>query len=238
MIAHRGASGERPENTLAAYALAVEQGADMIEIDLHLTRDGAVAVTHDEALPGVGAVGEASLDALRAVAPELPDLEEVLDAFGARIPFNLELKTGSRGPYPGLEEKVRECVTRRGLGESILFSSFDDRVLARLRALDASARIGVLVGRRPGAWLERCRAVEAEAVHLRRERADAAAVGRAHAAGLRVHVYTVDDPGEMRELLRRGVDGLFTNWPARLRALLEEGSPGESASAADRTERA
>ena len=222
MIAHRGASGELPENTLPAYALALEQGADMIEIDLHRTWDGRVAVTHDDGLPGVGAVGKASLAELQAAAPELPCLDQVLDRFGSLIPFNLELKTAPDGPYPGLEALVLEALARRGLGADVLFSCFDDRVLARLRELDAGARLGVLVGRRTAGWPERCRALGAEAVHFSRRRVDAAAIERAHAEGLAVHVYTVDEPEEMRALLTDGVDGLFTNWPSRMRRILAD----------------
>ena len=102
----------------------------------------------------------------------------------------------------------------RGLGPTILFSSFDDGVLRRLRDAAPTARIGVLVsGRDPGRWLERCAAVGAEAVHFWKGLASEAAVATAHGAGLAVYVYTVDDPGEMRTLLARGCDGLFTNFP-------------------------
>ena len=122
MIAHRGASAYRPENTLSAYELAVVQAADMIEIDLHRTRDGAVVVAHDaelERIGGRGEIGEASLDEVRALdagaGERVPTLDEVLDAFGPRIPFNLELKQGTRGPYPGLEVESLEAVCARGL---------------------------------------------------------------------------------------------------------------------------
>ena len=226
VIAHRGASGERPENTLAAYELAVEQRSDMIEVDLHLTRDGRIAVLHDDHVPGAGRVGDCSLAELRAADPRVPDLDQVLDGFGARIPFNLELKTGPVGPYPGLEEATLSALARRGLGETVLFSCFDDRVLERLRSLDRDARLGVLVARRRSPWLERCAAFAAEAVHFSRSRVDAAAVERAHAAGLAVHVYTVDEVAEMEKLLAWGVDGIFTNWPARMRALLERAPRG------------
>ena len=111
------ASGERPENTLPAYELAVAQRADMIEIDLHRTADGAVVVTHDETLAGLGGEGEiadASLADVRALdaggGERVPLLDEVLDAFGPRIPLNLELKQSGRGPYPGLEAIALEAV--------------------------------------------------------------------------------------------------------------------------------
>ena len=139
VIAHRGASGHRPENTHAAYALAVEQGADMIEIDLHRTRDGAVVITHDAELGHFGHAGEivdASLEELRALdageGQRIPLLDEVLDAFAQALPFNLELKASGRGPYEGLEEIAIEAVRRRGVLGQTLFSSFFDPVLETL----------------------------------------------------------------------------------------------------------
>jgi glycerophosphoryl diester phosphodiesterase len=231
VIAHRGASGERSENTMPAYALAIEQRADMIEIDLHSTRDGAIVVAHDERLPGLpgGEIGDCSLAdvcALREGDERIPSLDEVLDAFGARIPFNLEIKCGGRGPYLRIEELALAALAARGLGPTILFSSFEDAVLRRLRDAAPRTRIGVLVSRQDRAhWLERCRAVGAEAVHFWKGLATAPAVEAAHGAGLAVYVYTVDDAGEMRELLARGCDGLFTNFPARMRELVDRQFP-------------
>jgi glycerophosphoryl diester phosphodiesterase len=227
VIAHRGASGHRPENTLSAYALAVEQRADMIEIDLHRTRDGAVVIAHDESLVGLGGRGEiaqATRDEVRALdagdGERVPLLDEVLDRFGARIPFNLELKCPPEGPYPGLERLALEAVTARGLLPRTLFSSFSDRVLATLRELAPQARLGVLVSpRAPERWRERARAVGAEAVHLWAGLASAETVAAAHGDALRVHVYTVDEPARLQVLCERGVDGIFTNYPDRLRAL-------------------
>jgi len=228
VIAHRGSSGERPENTLPAYELAVQQRADMIEIDLHRTRDGAIVIAHDECLPGLPGgreIAECSLADVRALAEgerRVPTLDEVLDGFGARIPFNLEIKVGRHAAYDGIEAEALAALAQRGLAPSILFSSFDDGVLARLREQESRARIGVLVsGRAPERWLERCAAVGAEAVHFWKGLATAPAVQAAHRAGLAVYVYTVDDPAEMRSLLDRGCDGLFTNLPARMRAVVD-----------------
>lgn len=227
VIAHRGASRERPENTLAAFALAVEQGADMIEIDLHRTRDGHVVVAHDARPAGLAReIGDATLAEVRALDPgggeRVPTLPEVLDAFGDRVPFNLELKHGGRGAYPGLEAAVLAELEPRGLVSSTLFSSFHDDVLARLRAVAPAARLGVLVSARAsGRWLERARALGAGAVHFAKGLAGRDAIGAAHAAGRAVHVYTVDAEAEMRELLARGADGLFTNLPGAMRALVD-----------------
>jgi glycerophosphoryl diester phosphodiesterase len=230
VIAHRGASAYRPENTLAAYELAVAQAADMIEIDLHATRDGAVVVAHDaelERIGGRGEIGAASLAEVRALdagaGERVPTLDEVLDAFGARIPFNLELKQASHGPYAGLPAQAIAAVRARGLLARTLFSSFYDPVLHELRRESSAARIALLLSRRSaGGWLERARAVGAEAVNPELPLVDRAFVERAHGAGLAVYVFTVDPEPEMRRLLALGVDGLFTNVPDRMRGLVEE----------------
>ena len=228
VIAHRGASGERPENTLSAYTLAVEQGADMIEIDLHRTRDEAIVVTHDELLEGLGGAGEiagATLAQVRALdageGERVPTLDEVLDAFGERIAFNLELKRATDREYAGLEQAALAAVERRGLLPRMLFSSFYDPVLARLRSLSPAARVGLLISRKfPHRAVARAKALGAEALHPEDSIATPELVREAHDAGLLVHVFTVDEETELRRFLDMGVDGIFTNYPRRLRAMV------------------
>jgi len=237
VIAHRGASAYRPENTLPAYTLAVEQGADMIEIDLHRTRDGAVVVTHDEELFGLGGRGEiagASFEEVRALdageGERVPSLDEVLDGFGPRIALNLELKRATRGYYEDLEALAVEAVEHRGLLGTTLFSSFFDPVLERLRAQARSARLALLLSARfPVRGVERALALGAEALNPEAPLVSAALVEEAHAAGLAVYPFTVDDPAEMARLLDLGVDGLFTNVPDRLAALRRARSDGAPA---------
>ena len=228
VIAHRGASGYLAENTLPAYELAIEQRADMIEIDLHRTRDGATVVAHDEDLSGLGGKGEiaaATLAEVRALdaggGERVPTLDEVLDRFGERIPFNLELKRGSSRAYEGLERAALDAVRERGLLEQTLFSSFFDPVLERLRALAPEARLARLFSPRdPERPLERASAVGAEAINPWRGLVQPGLIEAAHAEGLAVYVFTVNEEQEMRSLLDLGIDGIFSNFPDRLRALL------------------
>ncbi|MBW2275621.1 MAG: glycerophosphodiester phosphodiesterase [Deltaproteobacteria bacterium] len=238
VIAHRGAAAYRPENTLSAYELAVEQGADMIEIDLHRTRDGAVVVVHDEGLERIGGRGEiaqATLDEVRAldaaqghharggVPHRVPLLEEVLDRFGHSLPLNLEIKTARARTYSGIEFETLERVEARGLLDRMLFSSFSDPVLRELRSLSRAARIGVLVSLgAPGGSIERARSVGAEAVNPHYLLVTRRLVEEAHAEGLAVYPYTVDDEEQMLRLLSLGVDGIFSNRPDRLRSVVAE----------------
>lgn len=224
-IAHRGSSIAAPENTLAAFRLAVRERADMIETDLHLTRDGAVPLYHDSALDG-RPIGEWNLSELRARLPGAPTLEEALDAVGAQIPFNLELKAwpDDRTLYVGLEKHVLDALARRGWLARTLFSSFYDAALERLRAAEARARIGLLLARRSAAdMFGRAARLRAEALHPARPLVTRELVEQAHREGLRVNVFTVDDPDDQRRLLDWGVDGVFTNVPAQLRAILDGG---------------
>jgi glycerophosphoryl diester phosphodiesterase len=238
VIAHRGAKAYKPENTLAAYALAVEQGADMVEIDIHLARDRSMPISHDAILERFGREGEiadVSLDELRAMSrsafeakgsdkqyEEIPLLEEVLDQFGEVIPFNLEIKTMTEErPYPGLQKMILDQVVERGLLERTLFSSFSDKVLLELRKLQPEVRLGVLVDpRAPEGIFERAEACGAESINPHFANTDADLVDRAHQKGLAVYVYTVDDPWRMKELFGLGVDGLFSNVPDLLREVV------------------
>jgi glycerophosphoryl diester phosphodiesterase len=239
VIAHRGSSGERPENTFPAFERAIEQSADMIETDLHLSRDGIVVIHHDAELERLGEQGEirdrtaSELAAMNAapgvsLAEKMPTLLELLDGFGERMQFNLELKVGLNDlAYEGLEDIVVSAVEARGLMPRMLFSSFYDAVLARLRARSAAARIALLVSpRAPVAIFERAAGVFAEAINPDVRLVTQKLVEEAHAAGLRVYPYTANESAEMARLLDCGVDGIITNHPARLHALLEDRMAG------------
>jgi glycerophosphoryl diester phosphodiesterase len=207
----------------------------MLEIDLHRTRDAAIVVIHDASLSnlgGRGQIADASLEQVRALdaggGQPVPTLEEVLEAFGERIALNLELKRGRHGEYPGLERAALDAVARRGLLASTLFSSFEDGVLARLRGLAPEARLALLLSpRRAGRALERARALGAEALNPALRMARPELIDAAHAAGLAVYVFTVDEEPDMRRLLAQGADGLFTNFPDRLRRVVDQSHGGE-----------
>jgi glycerophosphoryl diester phosphodiesterase len=219
-IAHRGASIQAPQNTEAAFALAVYQGADMIETDLHLLADGQIPLVHDGESGG-RAIDEMTLAELRERLPDVPTLEETLDRFGARIAFNLEMKKGTHGLYPGLPRRTLDEVRKRDLLDRTLFSSFHEPVLEELRALEPAARIGLLLSPRfPGQIFERAARLRADALHPERSMTTREWVAEAHARGYRVHVYTVDDAADLERLVGWGVDGIFTNVPDRLRSIL------------------
>jgi glycerophosphoryl diester phosphodiesterase len=232
VIAHRGASGTCPENTLAAFRRAAALGADMIELDAQRTRDGAVIVIHDWTLErttdGTGAVGERTLEEVRRLdagswfdgafrGERVPTLAEVLGAVPLAV--NVELKP--RGD-DGLEAAALAVVEAAGVLGRVVFSSFDLASLERLRARSPLAAVAVLYEAGSISDATRCAGrVGARALHLRKDMATGEALAAAAAAGLAVRVWTVNEPAEMARLLGAGVNGIFTDYPERFLHLLQ-----------------
>jgi glycerophosphoryl diester phosphodiesterase len=231
-IAHRGASGHCPENTRAAFLRAIELGADMVELDCQVTRDGAVVVIHDDTLDrttsGRGRVRDHTLKELKALdagswfhpsfaGEEILLLEEAVEILRGRVGLNLEIK-GEDSPGRLEIQCVGIVRSLRFVGETV-FSSFSPPRMRLVRDLAEDARIGVLMENRRGAWIEGFALAEelaAEALHAERTLLDAAPVDEAHRRGLEVRVWPVNQPSEMEWLARIGVDGIFTDFPERL----------------------
>jgi len=226
VIAHRGASGTCPENTLAAFRRAEALGAHMIELDVQLTRDREVVVLHDDTLErttdGRGILGRWTLAEVRRLdagswfAPEfagesVPTLAEVLEA--VRLPMNVELKADGS---PGLADRALAVVEEAGALGRVVFSSFDPSALLRLRGLTADAGLGVLWARRGLApAIDFAKRVAARGLHLRKTLASPESLAAAREAGLVVRVWTVNEPREFAPLQAAGASGVFTDYPER-----------------------
>jgi glycerophosphoryl diester phosphodiesterase len=253
VIGHRGSSGEAPENTLPAFARALEQGAEVLETDVHATRDGVVVVYHDDAVDrttdGCGAIAELDFAALRrldagfAFSPDggrsfpwrgrslrVATLAEAFAACpGAR--FNIEIKCDSAALVDGTLSAVREA----GCAARTLLTAGDDGAMARLRRRLAETGLATAVGASSGDVVRFVKAAaggeapppEPMALQIPTEFAGRPLVTRAlvefaHAHDVQVHVWTVNDPAEMHALLDLGVDGLVSDYPARVHAVLRE----------------
>ncbi|MEO5579553.1 MAG: glycerophosphodiester phosphodiesterase [Gemmatimonadaceae bacterium] len=255
VVAHRGSSYAAPEHTLAAYDLAISDGADFIEQDVQRTRDGVLVVIHDatldrtasgEASACTGAVAEKTLAELKTcdagswfnarnptlarssyVGLRIPTLAEVLDRYGSRARYYIEIKDPDK--YPGIEAGLISLLNDHGIGGAtagpprVLIQSFNASSLHRVRELNPRLVLVQLVGDLPGSQtLDSLDAIRlyASGVGPHRADVDRAFVDAAHARGLLVHPYTVDDPAEMSSLLGMGVDGMFTNRPALLKEII------------------
>ncbi len=242
VIAHRGFSGVAPENTLAAVRRAIEVGADMVEIDVGLTRDGHVVVLHDATLErttdGRGPLAEATLAQVRRLdagswfAPEfagekVPTLAEVLDLARGRILVNVEIKSEAVTDEAegGIADKVLGLVRERDMLDRVIVSSFDPRALVHVRRLDAEAKTASLYNddlHRGMSPIEIMTAAGSQAFNVSRRKVGPEIVRETHRYGRPVAVYTINDEARMRRLIAMGVDALFTDRPDRMLRLLAE----------------
>ncbi|HEU5315302.1 MAG TPA: glycerophosphodiester phosphodiesterase family protein [Chloroflexota bacterium] len=230
VVAHRGASGEAPENTLAAFRLAVEQGAQYVECDVHLSSDGVPVVIHDEKVDrttnGTGEVARMTLAELRALdaggwlRPEfggekLPTLDEALAACAGKARMFVELK---RGGGEALVEASLAAIERGRCEVAVI--SFGPEEVRALAARRPDLPLGFLIGRATLAQhgLERALAAARERgasfFSPQQDAVDAGVIEAAHAAGMPVSVWTVDDAARMTGLAGAGVDAITTNLPA------------------------
>lgn len=224
--AHRGDSGRAPENTMAAFAAAVEGCADGIELDVHLSRDSVPVVIHDETLDRTtdarGAVSWmtaqylSGLDAGSWFSPyfageRVPLLAEVLEAFAGRLRLNLEIKDFNAGLA------VLDLLKHYSSAD-IVISSFDYEVLQLLRKANQTLPMGVLYD--SGSWrraVSLARDLSALSFHPVAHSVNRPMLAECSRSGLQVHVWTVDSASMARSLVRAGVSGLFTNNPSSLR---------------------
>jgi glycerophosphoryl diester phosphodiesterase len=219
VIAHRGASASAPANSLAAFALAVVQDADGIELDVRRTADGVLVVHHDPTLADGRPVAALTWAELGAGLPGLTTLDEVLGVAGDLL-IDIEIKIDPRepgfDPDNGLADAVATWIVRRDVAWRVVVTSFDSATVDRVRALDPGIPTGQLVARADD--LVETIAAVASAGHMwiapHHSTVSGDAVALAHGHGLRMMVWTVDDPERMRELASAGVDGLITNDPA------------------------
>lgn len=247
-FAHRGASAREPENTLAAFRAAVEAGAEALEMDVRMTRDGEIVVIHDPTVDrttdGTGVVREMTLSEVRALDAghrfaaesgfpgrelKVPVLAEVFREFPG-VAINVEIKE----PRPGIEEAVLRVIREAEAEDRTLVASWDHAVISRFRAV-CGGRVATGASRREIAVFLLLSRLRAE--RLARPAYDALQVPvehrgitvvtprfveAAHKLGLRVDVWTVDEPEEMRRLLDLGVDGIMTDRPDVLAEVLKE----------------
>ncbi len=235
MIAHRGASAYAPENTLAAFELAVEQGADLLELDVHLSADDQPVIIHDETLErtttGAGRVRDFTLPALKRLdagswrgarfrGQRLQSLQEVLERFRDRIGFAVELKAGS-GVYPGIEGRVVSLLEVYDVVDRSIVLSFDHPALAVVRARNPDVGRVALIDAGAEPVPEKITAGVPEgatAVGLAARLVTRQRVRAVREAGLDVYVWTVNEPAVMDALIEWNVTGIITDAPDLLRS--------------------
>lgn len=237
-IAHRGASGHAPENTMAAFRRAVELGACFIETDLQITRDAQVIAMHDFTLDrttaGKGQTHLFTLEEIRALdagswfgagngafrGERVPTLGEILDfAKEHDIVVYLEIKSG---PAWGVEHAVVAALRDENASARVVILSFDPHSLDTVHRLDTTMMTGLLLEHPTNDLVERTVRAGARQLVAAGELVTPAVVDKAHHAGLQVVAWTINEPEQMRRLISAGADGIITDYPDRLLHLLRE----------------
>ena len=239
VIAHRGASAAAPENTIAAFERALTDGADAIQLDVHLSRDDHPVVIHDPTIErttnGSGPVRGHTMRELKRLdagawrgaafaGQRLQTLQEVLERFRGRTKFWIELKGGS-DLYPDVEERIVGLLEVYDVIDEALVQTFDPAALARLRAFSRELSLGAVLARGP-LDVERDVPPAASAVCPSAEILGAPEREAIRRSGRQCHVWTVNEPALMDRLVDWSVDGIITDRPDLLRARLQARSPG------------
>jgi glycerophosphoryl diester phosphodiesterase len=243
IIAHRGASGHAPENTLAAFERAVQLGAGFIETDLHLTRDAQFVAIHDATLErttnGRGSVRDFTFAELRRldagkwfdrdyIGQRIPNLDEILEfARKHDVIFYLEVKYDAAW---GMHHSLMAALQKAENAARTIVISFDQATLAELRRVDASIMMGFLADEPGTDHVKDTLELGARQLCPKSSLITQELVERAHGADLQVATWTVDDIEEMKRVIAAGVDGIMTNFPDRLRALIEDMHDAENRS--------
>ncbi len=245
VIAHRGASGLAPENTLAAFQQAIDLGVDRIEMDLRLSIDGEVVIIHDKTIMrttnGWGSVRKLSLKRLQKYsagswfhpdfsAERVPTFREVLELVQGRATLLLEVKDGS--PYHhGIEQNIIQLINEFKAHDWCIIQSFNDRVLGNFRKLpelqsdmqklfEAFIPVAPFYGGSRFSY-KRIRTYNfAEEVNINYRYVNPRVVRKVHELGKKVNVWTVNQPENLQKYVEMGVDGIITDFPDRLNKIL------------------
>ena len=229
-IAHRGFSGRYPENTMLAFQKALDAGADGIEFDVHLSKDGELVIIHDELLDrttnAAGLVQDRTLRELRELDAsadfpgvygknQIPTLEEYFELIrGKNILTNIEIKTGVIW-YPGIEKKVLDVVDRFGRRKDTIISSFNHFSILRMKELAPDIVCGFLEESRiigPAAY---CAKHKVECWHPLCYDMTEDVVRELREQNIQINAWTVNRREDMEDMLRKGIDGVITNFPDR-----------------------
>ena len=242
-IAHRGASGHAPENTMAAFRRAVELGVSFIETDLQITRDARVVAIHDFTLDrttnGKGQVHLLTLEEIRTLdaggwfgdhnakmfsGERIPTLNEILDFAKVNdVIFYLEIKSG---PAWGIEHAVVAALRDRNASARVVILSFDPSTLDSIHRLDSTMMTGFLCEHPSNDLVERSVRAGARQLVARGDLITPSVVDNAHHAGLQVVAWTINEADQMQRLIAADVDGIITDYPDRLLSVLKENKSG------------
>jgi glycerophosphoryl diester phosphodiesterase len=230
-IAHRGASSYAPENTFAAFDLAIRMGARHIELDVEATRDGHIVVIHDDTVDrttdGSGPVTGHTLEALQALdagswfggdfaGERIPLFDEVLGRYKGRVHLHTEIK--GRSTY--LSQRTADLVRQHGMVDQVTITSFQKARLEEIRGYAPELTAGWLLPEVSDAAIAQAHDLGMRQICPRATTVTAELVSRLHAEGFVVRAWGVDTEALMRQVVEAGADGMTVNFPDKLLAFL------------------
>jgi glycerophosphoryl diester phosphodiesterase len=213
-IGHRGAKAYAPENTLKSFEKAIEIGVDAVELDVRNTKDNQLVVIHDADVKrttnGEGLVGEFTLKEIKNLSTEgeerIPTLKEALDFLDKKVKVFVELKEA------GVEEQVLAIVHEKGLEKNVVIVSFLEEALRKVRELDKDVETGLIYAKHKNP-LQAALDLKANYLLALYRFMHTANVLKAHQNGLKVVVWTINNPAEVEEYTKKGVDGITSDKP-------------------------
>ena len=235
ILAHRGASAYAPENTTIAFAKAIKMGADGFELDVHLSKDGALIVIHDESLNrttnGSGFVKDFSLEEIKKLDAgswfdsqfsdeKVPTLDEVLTLVkDTRLLINIEIKNGPFF-YDDIEQKIVDCVIRHNMIDRVIVSSFDHYSIVKAKELNPSIKTGALfLARTIDSW-KYVKEIGANALHPHFISVTDEMIRTCRDNNIEIHTYTANEPEHIKHLAKLGVNSIITNFPDRAKEIV------------------
>jgi len=233
ITAHRGASGYAPENTLASMKEAINMKADIAELDVQETLDGKIVLLHDDLLKRTTGsdknLWELNYDEVKKLdagswygekfkGELLPSLADVIDLVRGKIQLNIELK--NNGHEKNLEERTVKVVKEKNFSKNCFFTSFDYPKIRRVKEIDPTLKAGLIFKTIPDSFNVFTANMELLSVHF--SLVDAEFVKKAKENNKEVHVWTVNDETEMKRLIDLGVTSIITNYPDKLKKVLDE----------------
>ncbi len=227
VIAHRGASAERKQNTVEAFRAAIEMGTDWIELDVRRSRDDVLIISHDAHLPDGRFIVQHDYEELPGW---LPNLAQALEACEG-VKVNIEIKNEPDDPDYDDAHQISDATVGVALAyldmDDLLISSFNLDTVKRIQAVNGDIRVGFVTGfdvLQVQMLLEHAVEAKMDAIVPWDGTVDRSFIERAHGAGLEVNTWTVDDPERMRELIDMEIDGLITNVPDVAREVVDSGA--------------
>ena len=237
LVAHRGASGHAPENTPAAFRLALEMKVDGIELDVHMARDGSIVVIHDSTVDrtsnGRGRVGAKTLPELRSLdagswfnrafprkarpeyaGQQIPTLQEVIEIVKNRARLYIEIKDPDLYP-DSLEPELLSIVRQYKMRDRVVFLSFNRRALRKMRELDPTIPIALLIARLGVDPVKAARSLRAGGLAVRHKLLTPALAETVLGSGLSLIAWTVDSPKDLDRMIEAQVSAIITNYPDR-----------------------